>query len=66
MRFEHATRIMPLGIFMGIAFLVMIFINEFWVGGPFFIFFGGVGGVFLVSVDAVVYDRGGNLKGGGG
>jgi len=65
MRLEHATRIMPLGILMGIALLVMIFIRDLWLAVPFLIFIGGLGGFLVVPMNALLQHRGHNLMGAG-
>jgi hypothetical protein len=48
MKLTDATRVMALGIAMGLLILVMNFINNVWIAAPFFILLGGLGG-FLVT-----------------
>jgi LPLT family lysophospholipid transporter-like MFS transporter len=65
MRLEHATRIMPLGIVMGVFLLVMIFIRDLWLAIPFLIVIGGLGGFLVVPMNALLQHRGHNLMGAG-
>jgi LPLT family lysophospholipid transporter-like MFS transporter len=65
MRLEDATRIMPLGILMGLLLLVMVFIRDLWVAVPFLIFIGALGGFLVVPMNALLQHRGHNLMGAG-
>jgi LPLT family lysophospholipid transporter-like MFS transporter len=65
MRLEDATRVMPLGIGMGLLMLGMNFIDNVWVAAPFFILLGGLGGFLVVPMNALLQHRGHNLMGAG-
>ena len=65
MRLEDAPRVMPLGIGMGLLMLGMNFIDNVWVAAPFFILLGGLGGVLVVPMNALLQHRGHNLMGAG-
>ena len=41
MRLDQATRVIPLGIAMGLLVIGMNFINNVWVAAPFLILLGG-------------------------
>ncbi len=65
MRLEDATRVMPLGIAMGLLMLAMNFIDNVWLAAPFFILLGGLGGFLVVPMNALLQHRGHNLMGAG-
>ena len=65
MRLHHATRVMPLGIAMGVLIILMNFINNVWVAAPFLILLGGLGGFLVVPMNALLQHRGHNLLGAG-
>ena len=65
MRLEHATRVMPLGIAMGVLVVLMNFIDNVWVAAPFLILLGGLGGFLVVPMNALLQHRGHNLMGAG-
>ena len=65
MRLHHATRVMPLGIAMGVLIILMNFINNVWVAAPFLILLGGLGGFLVVPMNALLQHRGHNLMGAG-
>ncbi|MGV8805600.1 MAG: lysophospholipid transporter LplT [Polaromonas sp.] len=65
MRLEHATRVMPLGIAMGLLVIGMNFISNVWVAAPFLILLGGLGGFLVVPMNALLQHRGHNLMGAG-
>jgi MFS transporter, LPLT family, lysophospholipid transporter len=65
MRLEHATRLMPLGLAMGLLILILNFIDNVWLAAPFFILLGGVGGFLVVPMNALLQHRGHNLMGAG-
>ena len=65
MRLEDATRVMPLGIGMGLLMLGMNFIDNVWIAAPFFILLGGLGGFLVVPMNALLQHRGHNLMGAG-
>ena len=65
MRLDQATRVMPLGIAMGIMVLGMDFIRNAWVAAPFLVLLGGLGGFLVVPMNALLQHRGARLMGGG-
>jgi len=65
MKLVDATRLMGLGIAMGLLILVMNFINNVWLAAPFFILLGGLGGFLVVPMNALLQHRGHNLMGAG-
>src|SRR5450830_442368 len=65
MRLEHATRVMPLGIAMGVLVVLMNFISNVWLAAPFLILLGGLGGFLVVPMNALLQHRGHNLMGAG-
>jgi MFS family permease len=65
MRLEHATRVMPLGIAMGVLVVLMNFIDNVWMAAPFLILLGGLGGFLVVPMNALLQHRGHNLMGAG-
>jgi len=65
MRLEHATRVIPLGIAMGVLVVGMNFIDNVWVAAPFLILLGGLGGFLVVPMNALLQHRGHNLMGAG-
>ena len=65
MRLEHATRVIPLGVAMGLLVVCMVFINKLWVAVPFLVLLGGLGGFLVVPMNALLQHRGHNLMGAG-
>jgi hypothetical protein len=65
MKLDHATRLMPLGIGMGILVVAMNFVDNLWVAVPFLIVLGGLGGFLVVPMNALLQHRGHNLMGAG-
>ncbi len=65
MRLEHATRVMPLGIGMGVLVILLNFIDNVWVAAPFLVLLGGLGGFLVVPMNALLQHRGHNLMGAG-
>jgi LPLT family lysophospholipid transporter-like MFS transporter len=65
MRLDHATRLMPLGILMGVCVVAMNFIDNLWIAVPFLIVLGGLGGFLVVPMNALLQHRGHNLMGAG-
>jgi len=65
MRLEHATKVMPLGIAMGLLVIGMNYITNVWVAAPFLIVLGGLGGFLVVPMNALLQHRGHNLMGAG-
>ncbi|MGP1683781.1 MAG: lysophospholipid transporter LplT, partial [Giesbergeria sp.] len=65
MRLDLATRVIPLGIAMGVLVVLMVFISNVWVAVPFLIVLGGLGGFLVVPMNALLQHRGHNLMGSG-
>ncbi len=65
MRLDQATRVMPLGIGMGLLVILMNFIDNVWVAAPFLVLLGGLGGFLVVPMNALLQHRGHNLMGAG-
>ena len=65
MRLEHATRVMPLGIGMGVLVILLNFIDNVWLAAPLLVLLGGLGGFLVVPMNALLQHRGHNLMGAG-
>ena len=65
MRLEMATRVIPLGVAMGVLVILLNFITNVWVAAPFLILLGGLGGFLVVPMNALLQHRGHNLMGAG-
>jgi len=65
MKLEMATRVMPLGIAMGVLVILMNFISNVWVAAPFLVVLGALGGFLVVPMNALLQHRGHNLMGAG-
>ncbi|RAR86507.1 lysophospholipid transporter LplT [Acidovorax sp. NCPPB 2350] len=65
MRLDMATRVIPLGIAMGVLLILMVFIKSIWIAIPFLILLGGLGGFLVVPMNALLQHRGHNLMGAG-
>ncbi len=65
MRLDQATRVIPLGIAMGLLIICLIFIRNVWVAAPFLIGLAIIGGYLVVPMNALLQHRGANLMGAG-
>lgn len=65
MRLEDATRVIPLGIAMGLLVILLNFIDNVWLAAPFLVLLGGLGGFLVVPMNALLQHRGHNLMGAG-
>jgi LPLT family lysophospholipid transporter-like MFS transporter len=65
MRLDMATRVIPMGIGMGLLVISMNFIGSVWLAVPFLILLGGLGGFLVVPMNALLQHRGHNLMGAG-
>ena len=65
MRLEFATRVMPLGIAMGVLVILLNVISNVWVAAPFLVLLGALGGFLVVPMNALLQHRGHNLMGAG-
>ncbi|MEG0412220.1 MAG: lysophospholipid transporter LplT, partial [Comamonas sp.] len=65
MKLQHATRVIPMGIAMGLLVICMNFIGHLWIAVPFLIVLGGLGGYLVVPMNALLQHRGHSLMGAG-
>lgn len=65
MRLEHATRVLPLGVGMGLLVILLNFISDVWLAAPFLVLLGALGGFLVVPMNALLQHRGHNLMGAG-
>jgi MFS family permease len=65
MRLDRATRVIPLGIAMGVLVIAMNAIDNAWVAAPFLMLLGALGGFLVVPMNALLQHRGHNLMGAG-
>jgi len=65
MRLESATRVIPLGVAMGVLLIGLNVIREPWVAAPFLVILGAIGGFLVVPMNALLQHRGHNLMGAG-
>jgi MFS family permease len=65
MRLDRATRVITLGIAMGLLVLVMNVIRSAHVAAPFLVVLGAIGGYMVVPMNALLQHRGHNLMGAG-
>ncbi len=64
-RLDTATRVLPLGICMGVLVVALNLIDSAWAAVPFLLVLGAVGGYLVVPMNALLYHRGANLMGAG-
>ena len=65
MRLDATTKVIPLGIAMGLLLILMVFIKNIFVAVPFLIILGALGGFLVVPMNALLQHRGHNLMGAG-
>ncbi|WP_370680597.1 lysophospholipid transporter LplT [Comamonas sp. GB3 AK4-5] len=65
MRLQHATRVIPMGIAMGLLVICMNFIGQLWIAIPFLVLLGALGGFLVVPMNALLQHRGHDLMGAG-
>jgi MFS family permease len=65
MRLDNATRVIPLGIAMGVLLIGLNVITNVWIAAPFLILLGAIGGFMVVPMNALLQHRGHNLMGSG-
>jgi len=61
----RATRVIVLGIVMGVLVIAMNAIHNVWVAAPFLVVLGAIGGYMVVPMNALLQHRGHNLMGSG-
>ncbi len=64
-RLDQATRVIPLGVGMGLLILGMNVIRDIYVAVPFLVLLGGMAGFLVVPMNALLQHRGHNLMGSG-
>ena len=62
---DHAVRVIPLGIAMGIIVIAMVFVKSVWAAVPLMIVIGALAGYFVVPMNALLQHRGHHLVGAG-
>jgi MFS family permease len=65
MRLDRATRVITLGIVMGLLVILMNVIRDARVAAPFLMVLGAIGGYLVVPMNALLQHRGHNLMGAG-
>ena len=65
MKLDTATKVIPLGVAMGVLVILLNFIHNVWIAAPFLILLGGLGGFLVVPMNALLQHRGHNLMGAG-
>ncbi|HET7528269.1 MAG TPA: lysophospholipid transporter LplT [Burkholderiaceae bacterium] len=65
MRLDRATRVIPLGVAMGVLLIGLNVVREPWVAAPFMVLLGAIGGFLVVPMNALLQHRGHNLMGAG-
>ena len=65
MQLDRATRVMPLGVMMGVLVVLMNWIDSFWLAAPFLVMLGAIGGFLVVPMNALLQHRGHMLMGAG-
>jgi MFS transporter, LPLT family, lysophospholipid transporter len=65
MRLDQATRVIPLGIGMGLLVIALNAITHVWWAVPCLILLGAMGGFLVVPMNALLQHRGHNLMGAG-
>ena len=65
MRLDQATKVIPLGIAMGVLVIGLNVITNAWLAAPFLILLGAIGGYLVVPMNALLQHRGANLMGAG-
>jgi len=64
-RLDQATRVIPLGIAMGLLLIGLNVIKSAWLAAPFLVLLGAIGGYLVVPMNALLQHRGANLMGAG-
>ena len=64
-RLDHAVKVIPLGIAMGLIVILMIVVRDVWLAVPLIVLIGGLAGFFVVPMNALLQHRGHHLVGAG-
>jgi MFS transporter, LPLT family, lysophospholipid transporter len=62
---ERSTRVLPVGVAMGFAVIMMVFIHDWRMSIPLLVFIGALAGYFVVPMNALLQHRGHLLMGAG-
>ncbi|MGH8689102.1 MAG: lysophospholipid transporter LplT [Burkholderiales bacterium] len=62
---DQATRVIPLGIAMGLVVIGMVFVTDVHVAIPLMVVIGAMAGFFVVPMNALLQHRGHNIMGAG-
>ena len=65
MRLDKATRVLPMGIAVGLLMIGLNLITNVWVAAPFLVVLGTLCGFLIVPMNALLQHRGHNLMGAG-
>jgi MFS transporter, LPLT family, lysophospholipid transporter len=65
MKLEHAVKVIPLGIVVGVLMIGLVVMTNVWVAAPFLIVLGALCGFLIVPMNALLQHRGHNLMGAG-
>ncbi len=64
-RLDHAVKVIPLGIAMGLIVLLMNVARDVWLAVPLIVLIGALAGFFVVPMNALLQHRGHHLVGAG-
>ena len=64
-RLDRAVSVIPIGIVMGLAVILMDAVRTVWIAVPLIIVIGGLAGFFVVPMNALLQHRGHHLVGAG-
>jgi MFS family permease len=64
-RLDHAVKVIPLGIAMGLIVILMDVVRSVWLAVPLIVLIGGLAGYFVVPMNALLQHRGHHLVGAG-
>ena len=64
-RLDHAVKVVPLGIAMGLIVILMNVVRDVWFAVPLIVLIGGLAGFFVVPMNALLQHRGHHLVGAG-
>jgi MFS family permease len=64
-RLDHAVKVIPLGIAMGLIVILMDGVRSVWLAVPLIILIGALAGFFVVPMNALLQHRGHHLVGAG-
>lgn len=62
---EHAVKVLPLGIAMGVVVMGMVFVDDWRAAVPLLVLIGALAGSFLIPMNALLQYRGHQLMGSG-